>query len=122
MPCCERLSTSRISRVFFAVRSSNSLTLFTVGVTSLRTYFLEAQPTVSSRTIATATAARLKRFIKLGSLLSAIKVRQQDGDASTLPFQMGRSALFSGRSRQPAVALAAKEGTNCRETWNFYKG
>ena len=59
-----------MSRVFFAVRSSNSLTLFTVGVTSLRTYFFEAQPTVSGRTTATVTAARLKRFIELGSLYS----------------------------------------------------
>src|SRR5208337_2963706 len=53
-----------MSRVFFAVRSSNSLTLLIVGVTSLRTYVLVAQPRVSGRMQATSAAIAENRFIE----------------------------------------------------------
>src|SRR5208337_4810639 len=53
-----------MSRVFFAVRSSNSLTLLIVGVTSLRTYVLVAQPTVSGRMQATSAAITENRFME----------------------------------------------------------
>src|SRR6266404_9070402 len=62
MPDCERVSTSLIALVFFAVRSSSSLVFSMIGVLCWRTYFLVVQPTLSARLAAIAKTSAV-RFI-----------------------------------------------------------
>src|SRR6266404_1293445 len=62
MPDCERVSTSLIALVFFAVRSSSSLVFSMIGVLCWRTYFLVVQPTLIARLAAIAKTSAV-RFI-----------------------------------------------------------
>src|SRR5207248_7626398 len=74
IPCWARASTSLMSRLFLAVRSSSSLVLLIIGAAWLRTYFLVEQPALKTTTPASTTVmARLNvKFISFGSF----KLRQ----------------------------------------------
>src|SRR5512141_71190 len=63
MPFVARVSKSLMSRVVFAVRSSNSLVLLIRGAVSFATDFLVAQPVVNTRLPARIIAAATGIFI-----------------------------------------------------------
>src|SRR5215831_2020369 len=69
MPCCARASTSLMSLLFLAVRSSSSFVLFMRGAVWLRTYFLVEHPALKTTTPASTTvmARLIVKFICFGS-------------------------------------------------------
>src|SRR4051794_27659287 len=68
MPRCARASVSLISPLVFAVRSSSSLILLTVGCVVLRMYFFDAHPTVKG-SAPTTSGATTKMRLMGGNLL-----------------------------------------------------
>ena len=64
MPCWARVSTSRMSRVFFAVSSSNSLTLLMIGRGLVADVVLGGATDGQRQVPATSTAIAVNRFIE----------------------------------------------------------
>src|SRR5947209_9051286 len=75
MPCCARVSVSRMSRLVLAVNSSSSLVLLMTGCASLRTYFFVAHPVLASK-LAPVTIRIRARFMD-----SPSSVNPQDGQS-----------------------------------------
>src|ERR1700756_3253505 len=103
MPACTRASTSLMSWLFFAVRSSSSLVLLISGVVSLRTYFLLAQPRVEAIANASMNVNEVRFIVKrlLLSNLCRLSTWVQ------VPFR-GPACTEQGGCHSPKFTLSSK--------------